>query len=394
MGYDISYIDSIKGGFLVLRIPVRKLKEGMIVSQSIFNKRGGSYLVKGQPLSSQYIEQLERLGIPTVTVTSADPSLKIAPPDDVVEEVTRLVAIERMFDTFQSVENTGEFDVQTVQDVSDTIIFDIIQKKNNLVQLTDIRLHDTYTFAHSVNVAILSAMLGLLCHYSKQDLSLLTLGALLHDLGKVNIDTDILTKPKRLTKTEFDIIKNHPLAGSAKIHEMGPRLPSPSILAAIASQHHEHIDGTGYPRGITGDKIHKFAKIVAIADVYDALTSERPYKKAYTPSIAFNIMTNVNKGQFDPELLRLFFDNVALYPVGTVIKTVYGFGVVTECEFGHTRTPKVCIFADKEGRILEEPIRLDLTSDGSRAVEGVVSGIELLHFIHEIHIDPSVYLAE
>ena len=394
MGYDISYIDSIKGGFLVLRIPVRKLKEGMIVSQSIFNKRGGSYLVKGQPLSSQYIEQLERLGIPTVTVTSADPSLKIAPPDDVVEEVTRLVAIERMFDTFQSVENTGEFDVQTVQDVSDTIIFDIIQKKNNLVQLTDIRLHDTYTFAHSVNVAILSAMLGLLCHYSKQDLSLLTLGALLHDLGKVSIDTDILTKPKRLTKTEFDIIKNHPLTGSAKIHEMGPRLPSPSILAAIASQHHEHIDGTGYPRGITGNKIHKFAKIVAIADVYDALTSERPYKKAYTPSIAFNIMTNVNKGQFDPELLKLFFDNVALYPVGTVVKTVYGFGVVTECKFGHTRTPKVCIFADKEGRILDDPIRIDLTSDGSRAVEGVVSGIELLHFIHEIHIDPSAYLAE
>ncbi|MBQ7478399.1 MAG: HD-GYP domain-containing protein [Selenomonadaceae bacterium] len=378
----------------MLRIPVKKLKAGMVVSQSIYNKTGGSYLVKGQPLTAQYIQKLKKIGIPSVSVTSTNPNFKLAPPADIVQETTRVNAIQRIFDAFQDVENSGRLDVDAVQNVSDHILLDVIQRKENLVQLTDIRLHDTYTFAHSVNVAILSAMLGLLCHYTKQDLALLTLGALLHDLGKIKVSSNILNKTSRLNNEEFSIIQNHPMEGARRIHEMGNLLPSPAILAAIAAQHHEHIDGKGYPQHLTGDQIHRFAKIVAIADVYDALTSERPYKKAYTPSITHNIMVNVNKGQFDTNLLKLFFNNVAIYPVGTLLKTVYGFGIVTKCEFGRTETPCVCIFANTEGKMLEDPVRIDLKNDGPRAIEMEISGIELMHFIHELGVDPTMYLTE
>ena len=177
---------------------------------------------------------------------------------------------------------------------------------------------------------------------------------------------------------------------------MQNELPSPAILAAIASQHHEHIDGKGYPRGFKGDQIHRFAKIAAIADVYDALTSERPYKKAYTPNVTRNIMVNVNKGQFDPDLLELFFNNVAVNPVGTILKTIWGYGIVKKCEFGHTETPTIVLFANMEGRVLPKPevINLGECAEGNSAIILVVTDGDLLHFVHDLGLDPSIYLKE
>ena len=380
----------------MIRLSVKKLKQGMIIAQSIYNNHGASYLVKGQPITNSYINSLQKLGIPTITVTSSDPSFQLPPAEDVIQESTRINAIAKIYDTFGNVVETGHMDVDALQNISERIIFDIIDRKENLVQLTDIRLHDTYTFGHSVNVAVLSAMLGLLCHYTKKELVLLTLGALLHDLGKINIPVAILTKNTGLREDEFNLIKKHPLDGARRIMSMQHSLPSPAVLAAIASEHHEHLDGTGYPRGLTAEKIHRYALIVAIADVYDALTSERPYKKAYTPNIAHNIMAHVNKGQFDPDLLRLFFNNVSIYPVGTVLKTIYGYSIVSQCIFGKTETPTMVLFANKQGQILPSPQTIDLSLDpaGNQAIEMVLTDNELRHFIQAINIDPSIYLAK
>ncbi|MCI7331110.1 MAG: HD-GYP domain-containing protein [Selenomonadaceae bacterium] len=377
----------------MLRLPVKKLKQGMILAQSIFNQRGASYLVKGQPITKGYIKQLEKVGIPTVTVTTSDPDFQLLPPDDIVAEETRANAIKHVYHAFQTTEQDGHLDVDMMEDVAEKIIFDLIDRKANLVQLTDIRLHDTYTFGHSVNVAILSSMLGMLCHYTKKDLQILTLGALLHDLGKIAIPEEILTKNTGLTDEEFAVIKAHPLRGAQRIHEMENMLPHTALLSAIASEHHEHIDGSGYPRGLKDEEIHRYAKIVAIADVYDALTSERPYKKAYTPNVAHNIMCNVIRGQFDPKLLNLFFNNVALYPVGTILKTDYGFGIVKKSAFGKTETPTIVVFANMEGRPIE-PYTIDLSTveDGNHKIHIVVSDNDLRHFIHNLAFDPSVYL--
>lgn len=337
----------------MLRLPVSKLKDGMVLGQSLFNTAGGSYLVKGQPVTIDYIRRLHQLGIQSVTVTSMDPNHKFAPPPDVIEEKTRINAISTVYNTFQSIEENGTLDVPSLQKVTDSIVFDLFNNHDNLVQLTDIRTHDAYTFAHSVNVAVLSAMMGMLCHLPKEELSIITLGGLLHDLGKIDVHADILNKNRSLTTNEFDIMKKHPNDGARRILKI-KNLPKASILAAIASQHHEHIDGTGYPRGIKGEEMHRYAKITAIADVYDALTSERPYKKAYMPNIAYNIMHNINKGQFDPKLLETFFNNVALYPEGAVLKTTFGFAVVKESKFGRTTTPVIILFADTNGKLLDQ----------------------------------------
>ena len=379
----------------MLRLPVSKLKDGMVLGQSLFNTAGGSYLVKGQPVTIDYIRKLRQIGIQSVTVTSMDPAYKLPPSPDVIEEKTRINAISTVYNTFQSIEENGTLDTTALQRVTDSIVFDLFENRNNLVQLTDIRAHDAYTFAHSVNVAVLSAMMGMLCHMPRDEISLITLGGLLHDLGKVDVSSAILTKNRGLSDREFKIMKKHPLDGSRRILNVSD-LPKKSILAAIAAQHHEHIDGSGYPNGITGNEMHHYAKITAIADVYDALTSERPYKKAYMPNIAYNIMHNINKGQFDQDLLDTFFNNVALYPEGTVLKTTFGFAVVKESKFGRTTTPIIILFADTNGKLLNERSVIDLyeTPNGAKSIQVVPTGNELYHFIHELGVDPSYYLEE
>ena len=375
----------------MIHIPIKKLKEGMITAQSIYNPLGASYLTKGVELSPKYIERLKKAGLDGVTVTSLDPKLKLAPPADIVQERTRISAIHNVATAFQNVEDHGTLDPKPLQDISETILLDIIEQQRNLVQLTDIRLHDTYTFAHSVNVAILSALLGVLQKLPKEDLLKLTLGGLLHDLGKITVPHEILTKPGHLSDDEWRLMQGHPDAGRQRLKKM---FPNDILLSTIALQHHEHIDGSGYPNHLQGEQIHRYARIVAIADVYDALTSVRPYKRAYTPSVAHRIMTTCSPGHFDLELLHLFFDNVAIYPVGTIVKTQIGYAIVKEVEFGHTQTPIVRVFANHEGKLLTKIRDLDLEQMPKEMLEGVVTDSELYHFIHAINIDPAIFLQD
>lgn len=375
----------------MIHIPIKKLKEGMITAQSIYNPLGASYLTKGVELNPNYIERLKKAGFDGVTVTSMDPKLKLAPPDDIVQEKTRIFAIHGVATAFENVAKQGSFDPEPLNNISETILCDLIAKQKNLVQLTDIRLHDTYTFAHSVNVAILAALLGLLLKLKQKDLLQLTLGGLLHDIGKISIPNEVLTKPGQLSEDEWDLMQGHPEAGKRRIKKL---FPNDIMLSTIALQHHEHIDGSGYPKHLQGDQIHRYARIVAIADVYDALTSERPYKRAYTPSVAYRMMATCSPGHFDLGLLKLFFNNVAIYPVGTIIKIKKGYAIVKSVKFGHTLTPLVCVFADREGKLLDSTYDLDLTAEPKDMLEGVISDSELYHFIHNINVDPASFLQE
>ena len=375
----------------MIHIPIKKLKEGMVTAQSIYNPLGANYLTKGMELSPKYIERLQKSGLDGVIVTSLDPKLKLAPPEDIVQERTRISAIHNVATAFQNVEDHGTFDPKPLQDISATILLDIIAQQKNLVQLTDIRMHDTYTFAHSVNVAILSALLGSLVALPQEALLKLTLGGLLHDLGKITVPNEVLTKSGHLSDDEWLVMQGHPEAGRQRIKKM---LPGEPLLATIALQHHERIDGSGYPNHLQGEQIHRYARIVAIADVYDALTSVRPYKRAYTPSVAHRLMATCSPGHFDVELLKLFFDNVAIYPVGTIVKMKVGYGIVKKVEFGHTLTPNVCVFASQEGKLLDEPYDLALEDAPPGMLEGAISDSELYHFIHNINMDPAVFLQE
>ena len=375
----------------MIKLQTRNLRPGMVPVQSVYNAKGASYLVKGIPLTEQYIQRLRQLGIRELYVTSTMPELPIKLPEDVLQEETRHMAVDHVYQLFESFQQQQLMDIEPVERAADAIVGDLVLRRKNLVQLNDIRTYDMYTFAHSVNVAVLSAIIGTLCNLDTKRMHQLTLGSLLHDLGKTRVPQGILNKQGRLTKEEFDIIRQHPRWGSEMILSM--KMPGTAMFAICARQHHEHVDGRGYPYGIEGPQIHLFGRISAIADVYDALTSVRPYKKPYPPHVAYNIMINCSPGQFDRDLLTLFFANVALYPVGTVLQLTSGYCIVKEVTFGQTGRPRVILFSDAEGRRCP-PREIDLYHEPGEKIEKVITGAELLHYINEKDFDPASLLAE
>ena len=376
----------------MIHLPIKDLKPGMVATQSIYNKKGESILSRGVPMTQEHIDLLAAMDLTGLSVVSADPKISVPPPADVVEETTRSDAIRKVYDTFHDLEDTGELDPAVLTPTAQAILRNALENRENLVQLTDIRLHDNYTFGHSVNVAVLSAILGSLCNVSGDDLVNLIIGALLHDIGKLIIPQHILTKPGQLSEQEFYIIKMHPEAGRLKLQDLST--PSAEVLATIAGQHHEHIDGRGYPDQLAGDQIHLFARIVAIADVFDALTSARSYKPAYRPHTAYRIMTKCSPGQFDEKLLNLFFDSVAIYPVGTVLKTTMGYAIVKKTELGNTLTPTICVFGDLNGDALQQPYTIDLRKFPPDTIVSALEEMELIPLLFRMRVDPSKFLQE
>lgn len=214
----------------------------------------------------------------------------------ITKEKTKIIIRDILLNP-RSGENIKRAEI-VVQDMTSAIL----SNKNIIYALIPIKTHDYYTYTHSVNVKILCIGFGFALGLSRNEILNLGLGALLHDIGKSFIPTEILNKQGELNNIEFKIIKKHVIEGE-KILKLHKDLPKESIPAV--TQHHEKLSGTGYPYGITASEINLFGKITAIADCYDALTTERPYKPAMTPFQALNMILH-ETGSYDHKLLRIF----------------------------------------------------------------------------------------
>jgi HD-GYP domain-containing protein (c-di-GMP phosphodiesterase class II) len=194
---------------------------------------------------------------------------------------------------------------QKACELVETLTGSILNNQTNFYNLLKITTHDYYTYTHSLNVCSLSIGLGMQLKLKKDpDLIELGLGALLHDVGKCAIEERILNKPGRLTENEYKIVQNHVIASQEFLKISGDmQLPQKSIITIM--QHHEKLSGNGYPHKLKGDQIHLYGRIGAIVDFYDALTTERPYKKAYSPFEAFQLLSKV-KEDYDQQLIRKF----------------------------------------------------------------------------------------
>jgi HD-GYP domain-containing protein (c-di-GMP phosphodiesterase class II) len=184
------------------------------------------------------------------------------------------------------------------------------------------------------------------------------LAGLLHDLGKMGIPNKILNKPGKLTDEEFTTIKSHPEIGANIL--MDNPLVSPMVLDVVL-HHHEKVDGSGYPHRLTGETISLFAKMGAVCDVYDAITSNRPYKKGWSPAESIRKMAEWSKGHFDEAVFQAFVKTVGIYPTGSLVRLESGrLGVVTEQSDTSLLTPKVKVFfsAKLKTPILQETLDL------------------------------------
>lgn len=192
--------------------------------------------------------------------------------------------------------------IKEVEGLVDKIIDSILERDDAIYNLLSLQCYDYYTYTHSVNVCTLSVGLGLKIDLKKDDIKNLGIGSMLHDVGKSSISKEILNKQGMLNDKEYRIIKNHVLEGE-KILRSHKNIPEDSFYAVL--QHHEKLSGKGYPLGLRAKDISLFGKITAIADCYDALTTQRPYKKAFTPYYALFVIVKETE-DYDPELLKTF----------------------------------------------------------------------------------------
>ncbi|MDD2510798.1 MAG: HD-GYP domain-containing protein [Syntrophomonas sp.] len=351
------------------RVSIYELDPGMIVARAIFNSEERVLLHAGVELNEKYIHGLQKAGVMSVYIRDElfDESDAVS---DIISEKTRLKAIRTLKESFNLLEKKHQLNLHAVKNTVDEIIDEIIANPNTLVSLTDIRSFDDYTYAHSVNVGVLSIMSGVSLNYERSQLKELGVGALLHDIGKIKINKNILNKPDDLSREEFAEIKQHAGLGFDILRKHNVL----SLLSAhIAFQHHERWDGQGYPRQLSGEEIHEYARIVAVADVYDALVADRPYRPAYSVTQAISILKRMTGLFFDPQCVKAFLNNIAIYPLGSLLELNTGeLCMVIDINRKSPAQPVVRMLYDRNWKLLT-PYELDLSKNPSYLVKNVLS---------------------
>ncbi len=350
------------------KIPLNDIKPGMILAKDIFGDTGQILLRADMEMKPRYLNYLEQVGIEYIYVR--DERIKDVDVEDSISEKTRHAArnmVREIIKGLQSPAAGGKISKSiNIQDreilnTVNKIIDELLDSKDAIVQLVDIRTKDNYLFAHSVNCAVLATLVAKKMKYKTKELRWLATGALFHDLGMVAISPGILNKPGELTEEEFKIIKEHPLRG----YEIFKTTDLFDARAgAVVLQHHERFQGQGYPRGLAGSDINPLAQIAGIADVYDALTSERSYRKAYKPHEAVDMLLSWGEELFDVTILRQFLSAIAAYPIGShVLLSNADSGLVIANNPGYTLRPVVrLLYTDGENLAPRpEPYDLDLS---------------------------------
>jgi HD-GYP domain-containing protein (c-di-GMP phosphodiesterase class II) len=244
------------------------------------------------------------------------------------------------------------------------IITDILRADNNmLLSLVHIFSYlgkqEDYLYAHSVNASILATNLGLAFGYGRSELINLCVSSLVHDLGYLKLPQEIINKPSKLTKEEFNHVKKHTILGLELLSQIEG---IPECATDVVHQHHERVDGSGYPDGKRGDEISDYAKIVAIAEVYEAITHPRPYRREkIIPYQAVKTIVQEEKNSFAPEFVKVFLNSVSPYPPGSFVLLNSGaIGRVISVNKNLALRPIVEIFFDADGKPPETPMRIDL----------------------------------
>ena len=316
-------------------VQANKLEPGMVLAKNIIGmKRRGMMLSKGMTLNESYIAHIQQHGYLGAYVV--DEMSKEVEAQDVIDEQLFSEGIEAVF----------QADVGALTNVATKMVQQISQKKSLRVDLFDLRSYDDYTYHHSVNVAVYASVIGRKLGLSHEDLELLSMAALSHDLGKSKIPEMILNKPGRLDEEEYDAIKKHSQFSYDVLTEDHHVIPARVRMAVLF--HHENEDGSGYPNGLTGESIPLFAKIIHAVDVFDALTSKRPYKQPYSPAEAYEYMLASKGTLFDENVVNQMMTCIPAYPPGLDVTLSNGKEALVVGNTIHAMRPVVKLYETGE----------------------------------------------
>ncbi|WZL74583.1 HD-GYP domain-containing protein [Clostridiaceae bacterium 35-E11] len=341
-------------------ISLKNAAPEMIVGKSIYSCDGDKLLSKGVKLTNYIIKRLYERGIYDIYIEDEiSTGIEI---EDVINQETRNKAKKSLVEAIKDLKINKNFDAGNIKKVINKIVDELLANENIMINLSDLRSVDEYTFAHSVNVAVLSIVVGKALGYNQLRLRDLGVGAILHDIGKIDTPNEILNKPQKLNDDEMKIMREHTVKG----YEILRKCEDMSSLSKIvALLHHERFDGSGYPFGKKNSDIHEFAKIVAITDMYDAMTSNRVYKKKINPNQAIEYLIATSTTILDYDIVKVFLNHISVYPIGTIVLlNTKEKAIVIDNNRSCPTRPIVRVFNDKDigdGRYREIDLQKNLT---------------------------------
>lgn len=296
-------------------IPLSEAMPGMLVAEPIRNlKTGLIYVGENQELTVDIIQKLDNNGIDEIKVfvNTWDDVWQIS--KDTKEEYTRCTKLAKTLLDQIAYENVVDF--VAFKEVKEQINKHFSDNYKMIGCINLFKTADSYTYTHSINVALLSTLIGKWLKLGTHALDNLMLAGLFHDIGKMRIDKSILNKPDKLTDAEFEEIKKHPVY-SYELLQDNTDIPLDVKVGIL--MHHERMDGSGYPYGVYNENINDIAKILAVADSYDAMISDRPYQKKRSPFEVMQLMQEGIFGKLDSKILLTFLSNIATYYIGTYV---------------------------------------------------------------------------
>ncbi len=355
-------------GELVIRLGVTKdevieFSETLSLSSGDLTLRGGT----AREMQSRQITNIAvRAGaLPTESRQGRDPA-------DIYEEAILLVE-----DAMKAVQSGLAIPVPEIRSIVCDSLFSLSGDESVLLALAGIKSYDRYLSEHSVNVCILSMVLARDLGMDTAHALELGICALLHDVGKVFIPMEIVTKPGKLTEEEWEQIRRHPTEGARALAGISDL---PALSSTIALEHHTYMDGTGYPLRKTDRPPHLLSRLIAIVDTYDALTTDRPYREKWTAQQAIAWMLYEGHRQYDRQLLSRFAARAKLYPIGSVIRLAQGdVGVVVGGDFKNPTKPEIKLISSASGsREFGSVIRLQDEDNAELVIESMAQPVELL----------------
>lgn len=318
-------------------VRTRQLQPGMKIDQAVVDKSGRNLVQRGSILDNYVIDSLLKMGVMMVYIqsgeeTAGDIEKSISP--QARKQIERLHTDDRSkVELSDSVKTRVAEGIQFIYsnteskelaDATNNIASNLMNAINSTdaiaVDISALKTSDEYTFKHSVDVATMSMILAKQQGLSQKQIYEIGVAGLLHDIGKTKISLDILNKPARLTDEEFAVMKQHPIFGYRMIKDRDEF--SNEICMAVL-QHHEKMNSKGYPVGFPSDKITQYARILTIADIYDALVTERPYKSAFSQREAVEMIMSMT-GELDLTAMKSFLESMILYPVDSIVELSNG----------------------------------------------------------------------
>lgn len=286
-----------------MKISINNLTTEMVLEQDVYTRSGNLLVSEGTQLTNTLINKLKEFNIKHVRIKDIIPdNIEYRDFQKNYEE-----SVDRIRDTFNIARYDQTVNISEFENIIDTLIYRTKSGGGVLSFMKLIGKKDEYTLQHSINVSISAMLMGKWLNYSEEDIKSLGISAILHDIGKIFIPDDILNKTSKLTEEEFRIMKNHPVLGYNLLKNSN--VNNEKALNAVLT-HHERINGNGYPFRLKGYKIGEFARIIAICDVYDAVTSNRAYKQKENPLKGLQTIFDSSYNGLDPYLCKVFLNNV------------------------------------------------------------------------------------